>query len=555
MLSVLRIQNLAIVEDLEIEFGPGMNVLTGETGAGKSIVLRAMELLMGKRASTDLLRSGADQCVVEGLFLLGEKTSAGTEDDDNDLSDLLNEDELLIRRVLDRSGRGKITANGRLVTAGMLQHLAPQLLDITGQHQQRTLLDSDHHRTVLDDFGVPRPLRESVAAAFREYAHAKQRLDSFLKDQGERQEYFRRISFERDELAAAQLEDGKRARLEQELRRLASMETLTSLLNRALEIMDTGESNLDGQFRALAGIVDSLVGIDPALSDGAQLIESASVQIGEAKLLLEEYAADLEAEPDRLESLREQVAEIAKLERKYGRQEPDLVEYYRRIEVELADLQSGAMDETALRKKFDDARAALTVVERELTAAREQAGKKLASTVKAALKPLGMKHAEFLVRRQDAPSSASGADAIEFHLSANPGEPPQELAKVASGGELSRILLVLKTILNERSGAQTQIFDEVDTGISGAVAQIVGEKLRQVSKLAQVILVTHSPQIAAFADRHYCISKSVSGSRTSTSLSLLDDAERVRHIASMLGGKKVSAHFEQSARELLAHRK
>jgi len=554
MLSLLRIQNLAIVEELEVEFSDGLTVLTGETGAGKSVVLKAIELLTGVRAASDLVRTGAANCTVEGLFNV-DFSPAELESETDELRDVLSEEDILIRRVIDPNGRSKVYLNGRLSTAAALQILCAKLIDITGQHQQQSLLESSNHLALLDSFGVSEELRSKVRAAFSEYSAARRRLETFLKDQSGRDEYFRRVTFERDELAAAALEAGKRQRLEQNLKRLANVETLGGQLTNCIDLLENGEGNIDELLRRLSLSVSQMTALDPSLNEISQLIDSAAVQLGEARIGLAEYASTLEADPAELESLREQVAEIARLERKYSKDEAGLISYLGKIQQEVDEYESGALNESALRKVLEEKEAALKRLEALLTADRKKAATKLAKDVKTALQPLGMKHAEFLVSITAQPSTETGADAVEFLLSANPGEPPRLLSRVASGGELSRILLVLKTILNEKNQSRTQIFDEVDTGISGAVAQIVGEKLRQVSKHSQVILVTHSPQVAAFADHHYEISKSISETKTSTNIRALSSEERVQSLAAMLAGKKVSSHFEQSARELLALRK
>jgi DNA repair protein RecN (Recombination protein N) len=551
MLSTLRIQNLAIVEDLEVEFGPGLNVLTGETGAGKSIILKAIELLTGKRASADLIRNGCEMCRVEGMFTLPPDAQLSCEENE-DLDELLGSEEILIRRTLDTSGRSKITINGRLGTAAMLQLLAPFLLDITGQHQQQTLLDTGHHRELLDNFGAHQTLREEVSAAFQAYSEAKRILDAFLNDQGQREEYLRRISAEQEELQAADLRAGRRSELENELKRLAAVETITFDINRALELIEASEEGIDQKMRALSSALEHARHYDEGIGSILSLVEEAAVQLSEAKLSLSEYGTRLEAEPERLETLRETIAEIARLERKYGKSEAELVQYLQTLTLEIEEYESGKMDESTLRARFDEAEKKLRTAEGALSRKRRESGKKLSVQVLKALQPLGMKHALFEVSVEPAASSSSGADKIEFLLSANPGEPARPLSKVASGGELSRILLVLKTVLNEHAGPRTQIFDEIDVGISGAVAQIVGEKLHQIARRSQVILITHSPQIAAIADTHFLISKTVSGDRTSTGLQILSDQQRVAHIAGMLAGKRVSTNFEQSARELIA---
>ncbi len=554
MLAILRIQNLATVEDLEIEFGPGLNILTGETGAGKSIILKSMDLLTGKRTSSDLIRSGANTCVVEGIFY--RKTHKHFEATPNDeINEILLEEEILIKRTIDQSGKSKIYINGRLVTASLLQLIAPYLLDITGQHQQQTLLDSAEHLQLLDNFGIKQELKDAVAKSYENYISIKRKIDSLQKSKEQQDFYLEKIKTEYQELNKAGLRPGGRAEFEQEQHKLSNLENISKQLNLCLEIIDGEDTSLETHLGTMETILRQATKLDPKITEILQLVESAKVQIEEAKIQLQDYGSSLIAEPERLELLRERIAEIARLERKYNKKEAELISYFEKIKKELAELDTSGLDLNTLEKQLTEAEQILRKDEAQLTKARTKLGIDLAKQIKTNLQTLNMKQVEFVVDIKPASSSALGADEVEFLISANPGEPPRPLGKVASGGELSRILLVLKTILNERLAAGTQIFDEVDSGISGAVAQIVGEKLFKVSKKTQVILVTHSPQVAAFADNHFEILKVLSGNRAHTKVKLMTPDEQVKHLAGMLAGKEVSKHFELSAKELLSSKK
>lgn len=551
MLSTLRIQNLATVEDLEIEFGKGLNILTGETGAGKSVILKSLDLLTGKRGSSELIRNGASSCIIEGIFNY-KSTKESTLNDE--LNEILSEEEILIKRTIDQNGKSKIYINGRLVTASILQLLSPYLLDITGQHQQQSLLDSSEHLELLDNFGTKQELKDNVAKSFETYQTIKRKIDSLEKSKEQQDFYLEKIQNEYEELNKAQLKIGARAEFEQEQSKLANVENLSKQLTLCLELIEGEESSLEQQLNSLESLLTTASKLDPKIAEILQLAESAKAQIEEAKLQIEDYGNKLAAEPERLELLRERIAEIARLERKYSKKEPELVQYFEKIKAEISELDTGGLDIDELKKQLQTAEVALKKDEALLTKARIKLGTELAKQVKTNLQSLNMKQVEFVVDIKATNSSSKGADEIEFLISANPGEPPRGLGKVASGGELSRILLVLKTILNEKSAASTQIFDEVDSGISGAVAQIVGEKLAQVSKKTQIILVTHSPQVAAFADQHFEISKELSDNRARTKVKLMTKDEQIKHLAAMLAGKDVSKHFELSAKELLENK-
>lgn len=553
MLSVLRIQNLAIVDDLEVELGAGLNVLTGETGAGKSIVLQAISMLAGKRVNQDVIRHGAKSCEVDGLFRLSESIIDRLRDEVQEICGLFDEDDdaLIIRRVVEAQGRGRAYINGKLVTVSVLQRVVSQLVDITGQHQQRSLLDVEQHRVLLDGFGVPDALSDSVRERFVEYSAAQKALDMFVKESGEREEHFRRLGFERDELKAAELRVGERQELEAESAKLCNVEALGQSVQDVVAVLDDDAHGVESLLNRVRSILHSSVAVDSDLREPYDLIDSAFQQVGEARLSLSHYAASLDADPLRLDFLRERIAEIARLERKYKKSESELVDYYNEISKQLGEFESGHFSKVHLQAKADEARQALSKVELELTSVRKDLACRLEKAVEIELHKLGMKKAHFEVRVALAHSSIHGADDVEFFLAANPGEPPRALAKVASGGELSRVLLVLKSVLNEVAGPCVQVFDEVDTGIGGAIAEIVGEKLKAVSKNTQVLVVTHAPQIAALGDRHLVVQKIASDNSTHVKVLHLSQSDRVDEIARMLAGKRVSERFHDSARELL----
>lgn len=551
MLSLLRIKNFAVVEELEIPFGEGLNALTGETGAGKSIVLKSMELLTGRRASTDIIRTGADQCEIEALFELSDSLRKTLSSELEDCAELFDGDEFIVRRTVDRNGKGRCYANGRLITLATLARVGGALLDLTTQHEHQRLLQPSDQLRLLDGFGVSAKLVADTALAYQNFRNAEERLHEFTEKAKSRTEYISRIQFERDELKEAALRDGEREETENELRRLAHSEALAQHIGTVLQIIDSSHDGMDDSFRKILAELSHAAAIDKSLQEIEKLFDSAFVQVREAKLQLEDYSARIEADPAQLEALRSRVSEIARLERKYKRTEAELVLYLTAIESELSDFESGEYDQTKLESRLREAREALTKLETKLTAERQKASRELTRAIEAELATVNMRRARFAVMISSQESGPRGADAIEFRLAANPGEEAKSLAKVASGGELSRLLLILKTVLSEKGNFTTQIFDEIDTGVSGAVAHAVGEKLKTVSKNSQVILVTHSPQIAALADQHFVVDKSVRRDRTSTTVRQLEPTERIEEIAKMLGGKKTNEKFEQSARELL----
>lgn len=552
MLQLLRLKNIAIVSELELEFSNGLNVITGETGSGKSLILRGLELLRGGRSSSDLLRAGAEKGEVEALFVLTEeareRTLADLRTEFEWADEIFSEEEIVLRRVIDANGRGKIFINSRLGTRAELETVASALFDITGQHSQQRLLDEKFHRQCLDQFGVPKDLLEEVREAFEKWSELAKRHDRMMEESSVTQERLRRLSFERDELKEAGLQSGEKQEVEAELKRASAAEALSAGISETLSVLDDG---VEKTLTRLESTLLKLSRLDGGLSALVNISGDINVQVSELRLGLDRYAASLEIDPDKLEELRERLSELAKIERKYNRPAEDLLKYYEEISKELELFESGAFDLEKLRKEMAKAKDELTVLEKKLTEARTVAAQKLSSAVESGLVELEMKRAKFAVKLSPGRSTESGSDVVEFQITANPGEPFQSLAEVASGGELSRVLLVLKTLLNEQTTPVLQVFDEIDVGVGGATAQIVGEKLKSLTPRFQVICVTHAPQIAALGQRHLVISKESTDSSTEVVVKDLQKDERIMEIARMLAGREVTEQFIKSAKVLL----
>ncbi|MDR2337566.1 MAG: DNA repair protein RecN [Deltaproteobacteria bacterium] len=555
MLSLLKIKNLAIVEQLEVEFNSGLNIITGETGAGKSIILKAIALLGGLRSTSDIIRHGQARCEIEGLFNITPENKQAIIEVADELAELLEDEEIIIRRIVEDNGKGKAYLNSSLVPLATLQKISVFLFDITGQHQQQSLLDHSQHRRLLDNYGEFGELLSVVKAAYLEYSKAKKTLDDFKKEASEKMEYFRRLSFEREELKQVGLELGEREKLEAQISKLQNVEFICNTINESLTLIDADEHGVLLSLVRLRQLLENASKKDKNLEEFYKLIDSTYQQIREINFSLEQYLNNLEANPEQLESLRERLAEIARLERKYHKSIPELIEYYQKIQAELVEFEAGEFDIEKLEKKFLLTQKELEKLAAKLSQRRKASAKVLEQKVETELNRLNMKKAKFKIDFQEVELSSFGADVIEFMLAANPGEPFRGLNKVASGGELSRILLTLKTILNEKYATILQIFDEVDTGISGAVATVVGEKLKTISKTTQVLLITHSPQIAALADTHYVITKEIQKSskteKTIVHINQLDRPARIEEIAHLLAGKNITEKFREIAQELM----
>ena len=548
MLRELQITNLAIIEKLHVEFHGGLNILTGETGAGKSIIIDAVNLILGGRASSDLIRSGAEEASVEALFdlsdrpgLLGELAATGVECDG----------ELLVRRVVSRGGKNRVFIGGGLATTTMLSEISRTLINIYGQHESQTLLKTDQHLRLLDGFAGCLPLRDTFAARFEAYQKAKAELEAL--EQGER-EAARRLdllSFQNAEIAEAKLYAGEEEELAEERGRLAHGEKLLALSQGAFDALYGGDSALLGGLRRVMNGVAEASAFDRALAPVCETLEGAYAQLEDASLTLRDYAAGVEADPGRLEQLDDRLDAINRLKRKYGADIAEILSYQEGIASELETLGGREMARDELVQRMAGLKAELAKLGAQLTKARRSGAAGLKEGMERELAELAMTHAVFETSFDSVPEpKAHGFERAEFLFSPNPGEPPKPLAKIASGGELSRLMLALKQ-LHPESEVPTLIFDEVDSGIGGATSALVGVKLKRVAASQQVLAITHLPQVAAFADLHLRVEKSVSLGRTATCVERLEGEGRVAEVARMLGGARVTEKTLEHAREMI----
>ncbi|HMO17878.1 MAG TPA: DNA repair protein RecN [Oligoflexia bacterium] len=568
MLATLRIENIAVIEKLELELDPGLNILTGETGAGKSIILKSLELLCGKRLAQGSIRTGASRAIVEALFILPAELRRKLLESFEVLEDVLDTDELIIRRVLDQSGRSKYYLGSMIQPGGIVNQISQILIDITGQNEQQTLRQASTQRSMLDSFGVSSELLEEVELRYRDWKKENERLESFSSSRKELELRFDRLKFEKQELDQAGIEKGERARIEAEISRLKNTDKIQNELERVLSIFGESQrstSSLDETGKETARIDHALTDLGSSLREIARfddragslisIFESVEAELDEIRLQCRSLASIIDHDPLHFESLQQRLSEIGRLERKYRKTGDELVIYLNEITEELSAYDDGIFDEQVIIAREKEARKMLSESEENLSAARKLAAKKLAKLVSAGLKEIEMDKARFEVSVEKSDSTQHGADAVRFLFTANPGEPLQALDKVASGGEMSRVLLILKSLAREALPGSVQVFDEIDAGVSGAVAQTLGEKLLSIAVNSQVLVITHSAQVAALADRHILVSKETRNDRTFTKVNNLSEDDRLHSIARMLAGKDVSVQFELSARELLGSRR
>ena len=550
MLRHLRATNFAILSDVELELGAGMNVLTGETGAGKSLIVEAVNLLRGGRASADIPRAGADEAVVEAVVEVPEELRArvaGVLEG----AGLPVEDEVFVRRVIQRGGRSRCYVNGALTTAARLAELGALLVDLSGQHQHQGLVDAGRHLEILDAFAECRAERAAMEAAWAELKRCDEALAALDGDDRARAQRLDYVRFQLDELDTAALQAGEDKELEIERARLAAVDQLQAAARGAEgEIYSTDGSARD-RVAAAARDLERAAKSDPQLAALAQRLRELETLVDDIAAELRAYGDRLEGDPARLAEVDDRIALIRRLVRKHGGDLGDVIAKTSELRTELTALASHDARLADAQAAHTKAAAAAIAAAAALTKRRTKAARTLEKQVGAALAELGMSAARLGVAIEPRVVGAVGADRIELMLAANKGEDPRPLTKVASGGELSRIMLAMKLVLRRADEVATYVFDEVDAGIGGAAAQAVGAQIRAVADHRQVLCVTHLPQIAAYADHHFHVEKTELAGRTETHVRELTGAARKDELARMLGGH-ATARAKAHAAELLA---
>jgi DNA repair protein RecN (Recombination protein N) len=553
MLTQIRIRNLAVVEELDLGIEQGMTVLTGETGAGKSIVVDALGLVLGDRADSDVIRGGADRAEVCAVFDIGDAPPA--------LAELLSEQEieapdaeLFVRRTLSRDGRSRGFLNGTPVPVQTLRAVGEHLIDIHGQHAHQSLTRREMQRQLLDEFGGLEAEASAVAAACEAWRSATRELAAAGSGGAEREAQLALLRYQMEELDAAAPEDGEIEALDGEHRRLANasrlMEGLGELLNALYEGDDSVQARLGTAQRALA----DLARLDEALGEAGGLLDTASIQVSEAADTLRRYLDSLDLDPARLEAVERRLELLHDLARKHHVTPQALPGHLAALRERLRALEDGASRVEVLEREQAAALERYQAAAKKLGAGRAKAAAEFSRRVTEQLRQLGMPHGTFQAAVTHAPAGTPqqhGDDLVEYQVMLNPGQPERPLAKVASGGELSRISLAVQVTGGRDRGIPTLIFDEVDAGIGGAVAGIVGALLKRLSGSRQVLCVTHLPQVAARGDHHLRVEKKTGRKETHTTVTPLGDRERVEEIARMLGGLTISDKTRAAARELL----
>lgn len=549
MLRELHIENIAVIERADIEPGAGLNVLTGETGAGKSIVIDSLEAVLGARASRELVRTGAARASVTAAF-----TADNAEDwlEENGLD---AEDGVIIRRRVSQDGKSSAQVNGVPVAAAELRALGSGLLDIHGQNDGRQLMDETRHRDYLDGFaGIAEQLsrHRELYSAYRETAAQLRRLDEAESERERRERDLRQTA---EELGAANIRPGEEESLSSRRELLRNAEKLREALDAAYEALYGGEGSAAEQAGEASAWTERAAALAPELDEALAEIEQARSNIEDAAERLRDFREGLDFSPGEYDALETRLSQLRRLEKKYGRDEAGLAELLESAQRGLEELDSSAERRTQLEAELAKRKKAAYNSAKELSKLRKAAGEELRERIELGLRELSMPSVRFeaeIVPMQGEPGfDESGMDEVRFLMSANAGETPGRISKIASGGELARIMLVMKDVLSERDGVPAMVFDEIDEGVSGIAAQRVAEKLARLARKKQVICVTHLPQIAAMADTHFLIEKTERDGRTYTKVTPLEREGRIRELARLHGGDNVTETTLASAAEQL----
>lgn len=549
MLAQLFINNIAVIERASIELDQGFTVLTGETGAGKSIIVDAIHAVLGERTSKELVRTGTDTASVSALFVDLDQDTLKALDE---MSIPREEDKsLLIQREIRLEGRSLCKLNGVPATVSMLRELGTRLISIHGQHESYELLSPEVHMTYVDSFGGLEKLLEEYQESYRKLRRIQQKLESFNTDEGEKARRLDLLRYQIDELEAADIQPGEREELTRQRDAMRNSEKIAASLEIVRDLL-IGDENANGLLSGVSQAVSEMERAAEFLPDA----EEPTQKLRDAKYLLEDVDSALQSmgvefDPALQETVEDRLDLLYRLSLKYGDTEEKMLAFLENAQNEIHEIEFSDEARAELESQYEAEKKQAITLAKQLSERRKAAGKTFVEMVKQELGFLNMPGIEFLVETERVPLYAMGCDKMQFLVSANKGEPPKPMSKIASGGELSRIMLAIKTVLSGKDKVETLIFDEVDTGISGAAANKVGQKLKQVSQNRQVLCITHLAQIAALADNHFQISKHVEKERTFTDVKLLDFEGRKQELARIIGGENVTDLQLKMAEEML----
>jgi DNA repair protein RecN (Recombination protein N) len=559
VLIELRLENYAVIDNLAVGFASGLNLLTGETGAGKSILIDALALLLGEKASTDVIRTGADKAVISAVFEAdGSAEKALVKVLENNGLDS-EDDSIILRREIASGGKGRVFINNQPATVNVLRQLAPHLATIHAQNETLMSFDGPARLALLDAYAGTQS--ESTGDAFNKWKEIRNRIGDLERDEQDRLRLLDLWSFQRSEIEDAKLRAGEDEQLETERRVLANSEKIYTAAMNAFDLLYEGNESTSSSLRAAQKHVEELARYEPKFHDALASLESARINVEDVGATIRDYAGGIHASPERLAEVGDRLSVIDRLKRKYGANLDAVIQFGAEVARKLSEMEN--KDETLRQLRGELERAAEIYLQaaRSISKKRYEAARKLEKIVEAEINDLAMKarfHIEVSGTDEETNWTSSGFDHVAYLIATNPGEPMRELEHIASGGELSRVMLALKASVEAASaqrkkstGQRTLVFDEVDTGIGGRAAEAVGKKLKSLSRSNQVLCVTHLPQIATFADHHYLIAKKETGGRTRTSVRPITGEERTEEVARMLSGAKLTETSRKHAEQML----
>jgi DNA repair protein RecN (Recombination protein N) len=568
MLRSLYVRNYALIEEIEVEFESGLNIITGETGAGKSILIDALGLILGERASSEVVRKGADKTVVEGVFYVGgnKKIKKILEENDVEFSD-----ELILRREVSAKGQSRCFANDTPIPLSVMKEIGNHLVDLHGQHEHQSLLRVETHIELLDDFGGLIGMVEEFRKELNKLESYYKELDDLKHREGLLKEKRELYEFQLREIEAINPQIGEVEELESELKLLENAEKLYEATSRLYSMLYGSETSIHDLLVIVRNQLEDLSAIDKRFQPFVEEARSAQVIIGEITNFVQSYNSRIEFNPERLEYIRERLHALNRLSKKYGGTIEKVIEYKDKIKRELEIAENFEEEIARIEKRIDEQIKVCSEIAERLSSKRREVAESVSEAIVSVLKELGIENAQFEAKIENRPKRSGrcyvklgdesyevtnrGIDFVEFYISTNIGEDPKPLVKVASGGEISRIMLALKSVLAKSERLPLLVFDEIDTGISGRIAQKVGQSLKNLSKYHQIIAITHLPQIASFADTHFLAEKVIQDGRAVTRIRKLEIEERIKEIAKLMSGEEVTQASIESAKELMGLKK
>jgi DNA repair protein RecN (Recombination protein N) len=549
MLISLHIKNYALIDDIRLEFKDGLNIFSGETGAGKSIIIESLGLILGERASSQNIKKDAKRCFITGEFDISKMKDLKTRLSDSGLN---NDDMLILRREVDINGKSRAFANDIPVSLNTLSNIGEYLVDVHGQHEHQTLIKSSSQRRLLDLFGGCSEIKAEISRKYHEWKELINQKESQNMSEEERQKQLDLYGFQLKEIDGADLQPGEEEEMENILPQLKNAEKLRDIGQRAYEILNGMDGSVLENINKVQRLLENINSICAGMGETSNSVTNACYQLEEAAKDIQNFYENLESDPEKLNNYLVRQDLFSKLKKKYGRSLAEVLEYRDKIANKLSLLSKSSENKQELENKIKQSYSSLLELCKKLTLLRKKAGEKLSAATENELKDLGMKKAHFKTAVEQLPEPTSeGMDKVEFLFCANPGENLNPLRDIASGGEMSRVMLALKTVFAKSDMIPVMVFDEIDAGIGGPMGQVVGKKMKNLSKYRQILCITHLPQIAAFADQHMSVTKTTEKGKTSTHVEALSDKEHTEEIARMLSGEKITPSARKHAEELV----